>query len=388
MIFFVLESVRASDVGAVGGRRGVTPMIDSAARVARVYPNAYAHVPSTAHSLVSLLLSVYTPHSFKMLTRESPAIALPSLAGELKRRGYRTAFFNGADNRFQRVQDFLSAHGVDHLADYRSFQCGQDVFTVSDPAWPFASGTSARCMVSALIDWVDSARGRPFFALVWNMETHDPYFAPGVTQPFDTANSTHNRYLNALHRTDEALGSLLRALADRGLTDSTLVVVVGDHGEAFGEHAHTNHFLLYQEDLHVPLLLINPRLFRGETDTTLAGMIDLAPTVMDLLGLASPDRWQGRSLFDPSRTGRVYFFAPFSSVFFGYLEGARKVIYNASGDLWELYDVRADPGERRNLASQEPEALRRARDRLAAWVQYQREFYRAVPGATLAPVGR
>jgi arylsulfatase A-like enzyme len=109
---------------------------------------------------------------------------------------------------------------------------------------------------------------------------------------------------------------------------------------------------------------------------------------MDLLGLASPDRWQGRSLFDGSRTGRVYFFAPFSSVFFGYLEGTKKVIYNASGDLWELYEVRADPGERRNLAPQEPEALQRARDRLAAWVQYQREFYRAVPGKTLPAVGR
>jgi lipoteichoic acid synthase len=366
----------------------VTPTIDSAARTARVYPNAYAHAPSTAHSLVSLMLSVYSPHSFRILTRESPAIALPSLADELKRRGYRTGFFNGADNRFQGTQEFMSAHGVDHLADYRSFQCRQDVFTVSDPAWPFASGTSVRCAVSALIDWVDAAPGQPFLALVWNMETHDPYFTTGAIQPFDTADSTHNRYLNALHRTDEAFGSLLRSLAERGLTDSTLVVVVGDHGEAFGEHAHTNHFLLYQEDLHVPLLLINPRLFRGETDTTLAGLIDLAPTVMDLLGLASPDRWQGRSLFDPLRTGRVYFFAPFSSVFFGYLEGTKKVIYNASGDLWELYDVRADPGERRNLAPQEPEALQRARDRLAAWVQYQREFYRAVPGKTLPAVGR
>jgi arylsulfatase A-like enzyme len=388
VFFFVLESVRASDVGAVGGRRGITPTIDSAARFARVYPNAYAHVPSTGHSLVSMLLSVYTPHSFRILTRESPTIALPSLAEALGRQGYRTGFFNGADNRFQRTGEFLAAHGVDHLADYRSFQCGQEVFTVSDPAWPFASGTSARCAVSALLDWVDAARDRPFLALLWNMETHDPYFATGTTEPFDTVNATHNRYLNALHRTDEAFGSLLRALAERGLSDSTLIVVVGDHGEAFGEHAHTNHFLLYQEDLHVPLLLINPRLFRGETDTTLAGLIDLAPTVMTLLGLVSPDGWQGRSLFDRSRTGRVYFFAPFSSVYFGYLEGTKKVIYNASGDTWELYDVRADPGERHNLARQEPEALRRGRDRLAAWVQYQREFYRAVPGEPLPAVGR
>jgi arylsulfatase A-like enzyme len=232
--------------------------------------------------------------------------------------------------------------------------------------------------VSALINWVDEAPGHPFFALLWTMETHDPYFAPGARRTYDAADSTHNRYLNALHQTDAALAQLLRDLADRRLADSTLVVVVGDHGEAFGEHAHTNHVLPYQEDLHVPLLFVNPLRFRGEVDTTLAGLIDLAPTVMDLLGQPSAGRWQGRSLFDPSRTGRVYFFAPFSGVFFGYLEGSRKLIYDASADASELYDLKVDPGERMNLAPGEPQAARRGRDRLAAWVRYQEDFYRRV----------
>ena len=314
-----MESARAKDVGAFGGRPGITPTIDAAARTARVYPSAYAHVPSTMHSMVSLILSVYHPHTFRILARESPDIALPSLADELKRLRYRTGFFNASDNRFQRTGDFLRAHGFDRLEDYRSLKCRGETFVVTDdPSWPFLSGRSSRCAVSALFDWVDEARGQPFLAMLWTMETHGPYFATGVQQPFDTTNPVRNRYLNALHQTDAALGELLDDLEERGLADSTLVVVVGDHGEAFGEHAHSNHFLLYQEDLHVPLLLINPRLFRGETDTTLAGLIDLAPTVMDLLGHPSPGRWQGRSLFDPSRTGRVYLFAPFSSVLFGF----------------------------------------------------------------------
>jgi len=68
-------------------------------------------VPSTAHSMVSLLLSAYPPHSFRILTREFPRIRLPSLSSELEERGYRTAFFNAADNRFQRARSSLRRGG-------------------------------------------------------------------------------------------------------------------------------------------------------------------------------------------------------------------------------------------------------------------------------------
>jgi len=74
-------------------------------------------------------------------------------------------------------------------------------------------------------------------------------------------------------------------------------------------------------------------------------------------------------------SGRVYFFAPFSSVYFGYLEGSRKLIYNASSNTAELYDLRADPGEKVNLAPGSPEAVAAGRERLVAWARYQERYY-------------
>jgi lipoteichoic acid synthase len=375
VIIFMMESVPARFIGLYGGPPGLTPEIDAAGADARIFTKLYAHVPSTAHSMVSLLLSAYPPHSFRILTREFPRIRLPSLSSELEERGYRTAFFNAADNRFQRGEEFLAARRFDLLADHRSIPCAHQVFIGSTHDWPFLDGTQDGCAVAGLLDWAGTSGPQPFAAVLWTMQTHDPYFVSSLEGHYARAGSRLNRYLSALHEGDRALGDLLRGLAGRGLLESTLVIVMGDHGEAFGQHAHTNHHLLYEEDLHIPLLLINERLFHGERDSTVGGIIDVAPTIMDLLGYPLPARWQGRSLFDPQRSGRVYFFAPFSSAYFGYLEGSRKLIYNASSNTAELYDLHADPGEKVNLAPRAPEAVAAGRERLVTWARYQEQYY-------------
>jgi arylsulfatase A-like enzyme len=375
VIIFVMESVSARFIGLYGGRAGITPEIDSAGADARIFTNLYAHVPSTAHSLVSLLLSAHPPHSFRILSREFPRIRLPSLSSELKGRGYRTAFFNSADNRFQRGEEFLVARQFDLLTDHRSLPCAHRVFIASTHDWPFIDGTQDGCSVAALLEWAGTSGSQPFAAVLWTMQTHMPYFTSGPEGHYAEAGSELNRYLSALREGDQALGDLLRGLDRRGLLESTLVIVMSDHGEAFGEHSHTNHKFLYQEDLHVPFLLINKSLFHGERDSTAGGVIDVAPTIMDLFGYPLPARWQGRSLFDVERSGRVYFFAPFSSVHFGYLEGSRKLIYNATSNTAEVYDPQADPQEKLNLASREVEAVAAGRDRLAAWARYQKRYY-------------
>ena len=375
VIIFVMESVSARFIGLYGGPAGITPEIDAAGADARIFTNLYAHVPSTAHSLVSLLLSVHPPHSFRILTREFPRIRLASLSSELERRGYRTAFFNSADNRYQRGDEFLAARRFDLLADHRTLPCAHRIFIASTHEWPFADGTQDGCTVAALLDWAGTSGLQPFAAILWTMQTHMPYFTSGPEGHYAEAGSELNRYLSALHEGDRALGDLLRGLDSRGLLESTLVIVMGDHGEAFGEHGHTNHEFLYEEDLHVPLLLINKWLFHGERDSTAGGIIDVAPTILDLLGYPLPARWQGRSLFDLERSGRIYFFAPYSSVYFGYLEGSRKLIYNATSNTAELYDLHADPQEKVNLAPREAETVAAGRDRLAAWARYQKRYY-------------
>ena len=161
-------------------------------------------------------------------------------------------------------------------------------------------------------------------------------------------------------------------LDEEKLAESTLVVVLADHGEAFGRHNQTGHAAdIYEENIHVPLMLINPRLFHGEENRVVGGIIDIAPTVLDLLGLPMPAGWQGRSLLGEDRSPRVYFFAPFSQLLFGYREGDRKFVYNATKDSYRIHDLASDPAEGNNLARHEPGTKVVVRQRLAAWLQYQ-----------------
>ena len=131
---------------------------------------------------------------------------------------------------------------------------------------------------------------------------------------------------------------------------------------------------IYEENLHVPLVLICPGLFHGERLSTVGGLIDIAPTALDVLGIDPPAAWQGRSLFRSDRTGRVYFYSPFSYNLFGLREGDRKVIYSSSQDQTELYDLAADAREQIDRAAEFPDAVRRGQDRLAAWAQFQDRF--------------
>ena len=377
VLLVVLESAGTRYVGAYGAPYDATPHLDSYRPQAMLFTRVYAHVPSTVHSLVELLLSIYHPHSFRVLTAEYPRLSLPSVSSELGRLGYRTGFFNAADNRFQQEDTFLRARQFDRVEDYRSFACPGEVFRAPDKHFIYLDGAPDACAVTRIAEWVGS--GGPFFGVFWTMQTHFPYFLTGEPAELGGSNSDMNRYLSALRETDRALGDLLAALARQQVLDSTLVVVVGDHGEAFGQHAHYVHGVdLYEEEVHVPLMLINRRLFHGQTDSTLGGLIDVAPTILDLLGNAPPASWQGRSLFDGDRAGRVYLFTSRSKVLFGLREGTRKLIYDAGANTTELYDLEADPAESLNVAGGSPAVALLGQQRLAAWVQYQQRFFKDV----------
>jgi arylsulfatase A-like enzyme len=378
VLVLVLESVGAESVGLYGAVPSLTPRLDGYRGRARIYARAYAHVPSTMHTLVSLLASAYHPHSFRILTREAPAVPLRSLSEALRSRGYRTAFFNGADNRFQRGSEFLRHQGIGTRIDQRDIPCPGGRLKARQKDWPLLDGVYDRCTTAALFEWIVARREMPFFAVLWTMQTHYPYFA-AEERPFAPGRPRVNRYMSGLYESDQALGDLLERLDAAGVLDSTLVVVVGDHGEGLGKHWHTVHSTLYEEDVHVPLMLINRSLFHGDLDSVPVGLVDIAPTITDVLGLPPEPAWQGRSAFDPDRGGRVYLFAPFSGVMFGMVEGSRKYIYDAGANTWEVYDLTSDPAELTNLASSEGEPAEQF-GRLAAWYQYQQTYYRRVMG--------
>ncbi len=201
---------------------------------------------------------------------------------------------------------------------------------------------------------------------------HHPY-ATSSPGPFPE-DTEIGRYRNALHEADAAVGELLDGLSQRGLLNNTLLVLFGDHGEAFGQHSgnygHT--LFIYEENVRVPLIVAAPGLFHDAGRVArVASLADVAPTILDLLGLPRPLAYQGRSLLE-DRSPMALFATDYSLGFLGLRDGRWKLIYELeSGQSW-LFDLSSDPDERHNLADQYPERAAEYRDHLLRWSAAQK----------------
>lgn len=383
VLIFMMESVPSKYIETFGGKYPVTPNIKSYAADSVRFDNIYAHAPSTHYSLFSLFTSMYNDISYYGMTMQHPYLPLDSISNILSAHSFRTGFFWSADSRFQRVDEFLLNKGLDTIQDYRGQKCATPTFKLSSEQWKNMDYNSDLCTAQSTIDWMNKDEGNPFFAIMFTAMTHYPYItdSPMFSKmaPSSHTGLVHysddekfNAYLNALKVGDTALGEILESLKQSGKLDSTLVVILGDHGEAFGEHDDYVHAsAIYEENVHIPLIMINKHLFHDQVVHSVGGIVDIAPTILDILGLPLPKQWQGRSLFSEQRPNKTFFFNPWAGFLFGYREDDRKVVFNATTGKVEQYDLKADPDERTNLFND-------ASDRnallqpIAGWVQSQR----------------
>ena len=375
VILFVLESV-ALRWTSFGGRYDATPVLKSEAARALVVDNMYAHIGRSSNSLAAILLSVYPRLDFRDFTEEYPRVERTSLASAFRGRGYRTAFLTPSDLSWAGWNAFLHTRGFDEVRDYQALRCSEDV-----SSW----GVEDRCMVDALVEFVAREPGRPFFAMGWTQQTHHPYEpSPGVPM-LDLVRDREpvpddydlQRYLNVLHETDRQLARVFEAVRRAGIADDTIVIVVGDHGQAFG-YPHDSYLqgrTLYEEDVHVPLVIWWPRRYRVETHApVIGGHVDLAPTIAELAGLPPAPDWKGRSLLDPAHPPRAYFYVAQDEFKLGIRESEWKYIYDLRAGTDELFNLARDPDERTPLEGEEARAAR-LRQRLAAWAEANRRQY-------------
>jgi arylsulfatase A-like enzyme len=376
VIVIVLESVGTKYLGLYGSRFDTTPSLAAESAHALVFDNFYSHLGYTFCSFMAINFGIH-PGLPWCYAPTGGAPMPPSLANVLGDRGWRTVFLQNGDLDWNGGEAWIEDCGFQEAHGYREFGC--PLLT--------SEGTEDRYLIDRLLRWIDAKRGQPFFAFCWTDQTHDPYpLSPGVkpvdflpAKPGDACRADLSRYLNVLHETDRHLGRLFAALRERGLADETLVVVTGDHGEAFREpHKQRGHgFTVYQEDVHVPLMLWNPRLFpAGRRVATLGAHMDLNPTITDILGVEPAGGWQGRSLFEPERPPRVYGVASVGDYQFGLRDGSWKYILNTSRGHEMLFDLARDPDEQHNLAADEPARCHRLRQRFAAWVAFEEAFLR------------
>jgi len=291
----------------------------------------------------------------------APDLAVKGLPELLLQQGYRTAFMSPAALAYDKEDEFLRRHGFREVIDKpRS-----------------ASQPMDSELIANAIRWIKQDQSHPFFLTLWTADTHHPYLSSSV-RDYHVNDSYLNRYLNGIEATDQLIAQITDALESIGLADDTLLVITGDHGEAFGEHQETGHgFTTYDEEVHVPVLMVNPRLFAHPRIVHSVGrQIDIAPTVLDLLGYQPPAQWQGTSLRSGLPPPCAFMFAAKGDYVFGLVDGGSKYIFDYDRNREELYNLSDDPDEKRDLsgAPEFASTLRRDHLRIEAWLSFQNGY--------------
>jgi phosphoglycerol transferase MdoB-like AlkP superfamily enzyme len=305
---------------------------------------------------VAVLASRYP--AFDVPAERHAAVMSSSLAAILAGAGYRTALFHSGRFMYLGMEQVLAQAGFGDLEDAGAIGGNaHSSFGIDEPA-----------TVHRILQWIDAApRNRRFLAVYLPIAGHHPYnySGAGVFPPTTEV----NRYRNALHEGDEAFGALIDGIRQRGLADSTLIVVIGDHGEAFGQHpGNIGHDLaLYEENVHVPLVIHVPGMSGAVRHAPqVASLLDISPTVLDLLGQSAPTAFQGESLLSGKQRVAL-FFTDYSLGLLGLRDGCTKDIYEMESGRSRMYNVCEDADERNDLAVRMAERAGDYRDRLRRW---------------------
>ena len=362
VLLVTLDTLRADRLGAYGRARAGTPHLDALAAAGARFDQAQAAAPLTLPSHATLLTGLLPPrHGLRDNGEGSLPADVPSLAEHLRAAGYRTGAFVGA---FVLDRRYGLARGFERYDDEIPRVPGR-----LDAERP------GSVVVDRALAWLaepDPAR-RPFFAWVHLFDAHAPYAPPS---PY-AARFPGDPYQAEVALVDAHVGRLVAALRERGDEARTLVVVAGDHGESLGEHGELTHGLfLYQSTLRVPLLVVAPGVVPPRAVREPVGLADLAPTMAALLGVPLAVSMDGRDLSTALVAGaeppRADLYAetryPASFGWASLAAVRRNGSKFVEAPRPELYDLGADPGERRDLRGErrrEAAELERALNALA-----------------------
>ncbi|HEX4810634.1 MAG TPA: sulfatase, partial [Bryobacteraceae bacterium] len=341
VILISIDTLRADHLSAYGYRKLNTPHIDSLATGGTLYGQADSQIPLTLPSHTCLFTSTYPFENRIEENAERVPSSSVTLASVLHGQGYKTAAFVGSsllDRRF----------GLNIGFDFYDspFDAPEDLLrnpyslrVRRDGALVFRSATQ----------WLTAHRGQKVFVFIHLFDLHTPYSRP--------ATNGLSGYDTEVAYVDQLIGRFQQYLAHDGWWNQSLVILFADHGESLGDHGEASHgYYAYQSTLWVPLLMHWPDArnapARGNVDQP-AGLIDVAPTILDFLHITVPPSFEGESLLQQGNRA-VYSESVYARDAFRWApllalrEGSLKYI---DAPKPELYDLSADPHERINLIS-------------------------------------
>ena len=397
VLLVLIDTVRADKLGCYGSELGATPNIDEFAARSVLFESAYAHAPWTLPSIASIFTSLFPPQhgaggrfpDFTVLTPGAPTVA-----EQFRRAGFATGAIVNVDFL---TETFKMTRG---FADVDAEFYGNNIDL-----------RNATKTTDAALAWLQKHRGDRFFLLVHYFDPHLVYNPPAKYRrrfaapedredtgwvfgtrksmidyrrgslSFDdaTIRRAEKLYHGEVAYTDHEVGRLLRGLRELGIEASTVTALTADHGEEFLDHGGFEHgHTLFNELVHVPLIIHTGAGTVPRRMKEVVGHIDLAPTLCELAGIASSPTFLGRSLIphlrgEPEADHPVYIEGNFwGEPTVGFVEGGRKLIvqrgqkaqmFHLAVDQQEETDVRGSDPERANYMLQR---LKTLRDRMAS----------------------
>lgn len=353
LMVITLDTMRADRIGAYGYHPAETPHIDRLAGEGILFENCYAAVPLTLPSHCTLFTGRY-PLGHRV--RDNGTFLLGknefTLAEKMKELDFQT---------YALVASYvlMARFGLN-----QGFDLYDDSLEVNELIKNYSSEIKADQVYAKFSQWFKKMNPREkFFAWIHFYDAHSPHDPPEEYKKKLWINSTSTLYDGEVAFVDTCLGKIIDDLKTANLLERTLVVIVGDHGEAFGEHQEYGHAIFcYEQNLKVPLVFYNPRVFTGKLKglrvKNRVNLVDIMPTILELYGQKVPEQIQGQSFVHlltgaPEKKERTFYiesmhgkeemgWAPLAGIIY------EQYKYISLPEP-EMYDLTTDSSEKNNL---------------------------------------
>ncbi len=344
LLLITLDTTRADYIGAYGHPAVSTPNLDALCREGVMFQNCYSPAPLTLPAHCAIFTGKYpighgarNNSSYYLINDEN------ILARLLGKKGFHTFAVIAA-------YVLIAKFGVN-----QGFDIYDDAISTSE--------ITADAVYKKFKNWFAANKQGKFFSWVHFYDPHDPYKPPAEYIVKGSEDDNLKLYAGEIEFVDKYVGKIIADLETAGILDKTLVIIVGDHGEAFGEHNEFGHSIFcYEENLKVPLIFYNKSMFKKRSITQRVNLVDIMPTILDTLDMPIPAGVQGKSFLGMMRgkeeaAPRTFFiesiygkeemnWAPLT----GLIAGDYKYI---SLPEPELYNLVNDKNERNNLFKKE-----------------------------------
>lgn len=365
VVMVFMESTRAQSTTPYKKDLKTTPFLNELSKESLVAERAYSVVPHTSKALTATNCGVAPPLDTENTEADPDAIPAQCLASLLKQRGYNTAYFQSATEEFERRGELVDNFGYEDFFPVDSMK--KQGFEEAN-----YFGYEDDIMLEPSRNWLRSNSEKPFLATYLTVTPHHDYGVPDrYGKKKFSEDEELNDYLNTLRYQDFFLKNLFDQYKEMGLYEDTIFVILGDHGEGFGEHGFRQHDnTIYNEGVRIPLIVHDPKRFQeGRKVEAPVDELDVLPTVTDLLGYRIEGGiYPGSSLLSPPEDRHLMLSCYQKNRCLASIDGDEKYIYYYGDKEEEFFDLSKDPNEKNNIVDEQPkEKLLDLRYELLAW---------------------